>query len=157
MRAWIRHFCVASIISCVLGNIKCLWMVTRGLIQMSIQWRQNGLDSVLNHQPHDCLLKRLFRHRSKKHQSSASLALCVGNSPETGEFPTQRASYAENVSIWWRHHGAEFGIVINSCTTEPAYCQHHVKYFLALSISSLLWEEPSATTIVFHVNVLYLL
>ena len=21
-----------------------------------------------------------------------------------GEFPTQRASYAENVSIWWRHH-----------------------------------------------------
>ena len=23
----------------------------------------------------------------------------------TGEFPTQRASNAENVSIWWRHHG----------------------------------------------------
>ena len=23
----------------------------------------------------------------------------------TGEFPAQRASYAENVSIWWRHHG----------------------------------------------------
>ena len=22
----------------------------------------------------------------------------------TGEFPAQRASYAENVSIWWRHH-----------------------------------------------------
>ena len=22
----------------------------------------------------------------------------------TGEFPTQRASNAENVSIWWRHH-----------------------------------------------------
>ena len=21
-----------------------------------------------------------------------------------GEFPAQRASYAENVSIWWRHH-----------------------------------------------------
>ena len=40
----------------------------------------------------------------RKHQSSASLALCAGNSPETGEFPAQRASYAENVSIWWRHH-----------------------------------------------------
>ena len=24
--------------------------------------------------------------------------------PVTGEFPAQRASYAENVSIWWRHH-----------------------------------------------------
>ena len=41
-----------------------------------------------------------------KHQSSASLAFVWGiNSPVTGEFPTQRASDAENVSIWWRHHG----------------------------------------------------
>ena len=30
--------------------------------------------------------------------------LCVGNSPGTGEFLTQMASNAENVSIWWRHH-----------------------------------------------------
>ena len=30
--------------------------------------------------------------------------LCVGNSPVTGEFPAQRTSNAENVSIWWRHH-----------------------------------------------------
>ena len=40
----------------------------------------------------------------RKHQSSASLAFCAGNSPGTGEFPAQMASYAENVSIWWRHH-----------------------------------------------------
>ena len=32
--------------------------------------------------------------------------LCVGNSPGSSEFPAQMASYAENVSIWWRHHGA---------------------------------------------------
>ena len=30
--------------------------------------------------------------------------LCVGKSPLTGEFPAQKASNAENVSIWWRHH-----------------------------------------------------
>ena len=30
------------------------------------QWRHNGRDGVSNHQPHDCLLSRLFRHRSKK-------------------------------------------------------------------------------------------
>ena len=29
--------------------------------------------------------------------------LCAGNSPVTGEFPTQKASNAESVSIWWRH------------------------------------------------------
>ena len=38
----------------------------------------------------------------RKHQSSASLALC-GKFTGTGEFPAQRASNAENVSIWWRH------------------------------------------------------
>ena len=30
--------------------------------------------------------------------------LCEGNSPVTGEFPAQRASNAQNVSILWRHH-----------------------------------------------------
>ena len=32
----------------------------------------------------------------------------LGNSPVTGEFPAQRASNAENVSIWWRRHNATF-------------------------------------------------
>ena len=30
--------------------------------------------------------------------------LCEGDPPVTEEFPAQRASNAENVSIWWRHH-----------------------------------------------------
>ena len=70
----------------------------------SLQWRQNGFDSVSNHQPHDCLLKRLFRLRSKKTPKLRVTGFCAGNSPETGEFPAQRARNAENVSIWWRHH-----------------------------------------------------
>ena len=41
----------------------------------------------------------------RKHQSSALLAICAGNSPVTGEFPAQMASNAENISIWWRYHG----------------------------------------------------
>ena len=40
----------------------------------------------------------------RKHQSSVSLC---GEFTGTGEFPTQRASYAENVSIWWRHHDVD--------------------------------------------------
>ena len=45
----------------------------------SLQWRHNGRNSVSNHQPHDCLLKGLFRHRSqRKHESSASLAFVHG-------------------------------------------------------------------------------
>ena len=30
------------------------------------QWRHNEPDGVSNHQPHNCLPNRLFRHRSKK-------------------------------------------------------------------------------------------
>ena len=44
----------------------------------ALHWGHNDHDGVSNHQPHDCLLNRLFRRRSKKHQSSASLALVWG-------------------------------------------------------------------------------
>ena len=72
---------------------------------MALRWRHNGLDSVSNHQPPGCLLNRLFRRKSKKTSKLRVTGLCAGNSPGTGEFSAQMASYAENVSIWWRHHG----------------------------------------------------
>ena len=50
------------------------------------------------------LTDRLFRCRSKKISKLHITGLCAGNSHVTGEFPTQRTSNAENVSIWWRHH-----------------------------------------------------
>ena len=67
----------------------------------TLRWRHNGRDSVSNLHPHDCLLNRLFRHRSKKTAKLRVTGLCAGNSPGTGEFPAQMASNAENVSIWW--------------------------------------------------------
>ena len=75
----------------------------------SLHWRQNGRDGVSNHQPQDCLLSRLFRRRPKKASKHRVTGLCEGNSPKTGELPAQRASNAENVSIWWRHHVRDFG------------------------------------------------
>ena len=71
---------------------------------ISLLWRHNGRDGVSNHQPHDCLLNRSLRCRSKKTSKLRVTGLCARNSPVTGEFPAQRASNAENVSIWWRHH-----------------------------------------------------
>ena len=71
---------------------------------VTLEWRHNGHDGVSNHQPHDCLLNRLFRRRSKKTSKLRVTGLCAGKSPLTGEFPAQMASNAENVSIWWRHH-----------------------------------------------------
>ena len=74
--------------------------------QFSLRWRHNDHDGVSNHQPHHCLLNRLFRRRSKKTPKLRVTGLCGGNSPGTGEFPAQMASNAENVYIWWRHHVA---------------------------------------------------
>ena len=71
---------------------------------ISKPWRHNGRDSISNQQPHDCLLNRLFKHRSKKTSKLRVTGLCVVNSPGTGEFPAQMASNAENISICWRHH-----------------------------------------------------
>ena len=73
-------------------------------IESPLQWRNNGRDSVSNHQPHDCLFNRLFNRRSKKSSKPRVTGLWAGNLLGTGEFPAQRASNAENISIWWRHH-----------------------------------------------------
>ena len=60
--------------------------------EIILRWRHNGRDSVSNHQPHDCLLNRLFRRRSKKTSKLRVTRLCAGNSPVTGEFPAQRGA-----------------------------------------------------------------
>ena len=52
------------------------------------------------------------RRRSKKTSTLLVTGLCEGNSPVTGEFPTQRASNAENVSLWWRHHDINISYLI---------------------------------------------
>ena len=44
------------------------------------------------------------RRRSKKMSKLRVAGLYGGSSPVTGGFPAQRASNAENVSIWWLHH-----------------------------------------------------
>ena len=111
------------------------WWVLEGLnfyaelaLTGALQWRHNGHDSVSNHQPHDCLLNRLFRRRSKKTSKLRVTGLCAGNSPGNGEFPSQMASYAENVSISWSHHG----VVTHHCMFRhyggnwPCFTRHHI-------------------------------
>ena len=44
----------------------------------SLRWRHNGRDSVSNHQPHHCLLNRLFRRRSKKTSKPRVTGLLCG-------------------------------------------------------------------------------
>ena len=56
----------------------------------TLQWHHNEHYGISNHQPHDCLLNRLFKAHQRKDQSSASLVFVQGiswrpvNSPHKG-------------------------------------------------------------------------
>ena len=142
----------------------------------SLQWPHNGRNGVSNHQPHDCLLNRLFRRRPKKTSKLCVTDLCAGNSLVTGEFPAQMASNAENVSIWWRHHvsmmmfcitlTAIAGVVIPRCARSLCVCfsikqriivhirkwnceQRVIIYLLCISFHAVYSKEPFADVIGF--------
>ena len=93
--------------------------------QKSLQWRHNGRCIVSNYQPHDFLLNRWFRRRSKKTSKLRVTGFCVGNSPGTGGFPAQKVSKAENISIRWRHHACNFIVEAKESTFRPTH--RHVR------------------------------
>ena len=55
-----------------------------------LQWSHDEHDGISNHQPHDCLLNRLFKAKLKETSKLLVTGLCAGNSPEAGEFPHKR-------------------------------------------------------------------
>ena len=91
----------------------------------ALQWRHNDRDGVSNHQPHDCLLNLLFRRRSKKTSKLRLTGLMISG------FPVQRASNAENVSIWWRH--------------ERQFVKVLIRWFIAFNKTNELYSiSPNA-------------
>ena len=115
------------------------------ILTETLQWRHNGCDSVSNHQPHDYLLKRLFRRKSTKTSKFRVTGLCEGNSPVTGEFPAQRASNTENASIWWRHH-EKLNNPRNHCMDPPLWL---MRYLAARNIFINL-HKPSGAKCPYH-------
>ena len=75
------------------------------------------------------------RRRSKKTSKLRFTGLCEGNSLVTGEFPAQRASNAENVSIWWRHH--VMSQLITQCIMPADNCDTHRDHFV---YAPSLWD-----------------
>ena len=109
-----NHWQLEYLFNNLLGLIKG-WHQSR----WTLQWRHNERDGVSNHQFHDCLLKRLFRRRSKK-ISKRRVTRRV-----TSEFPTPWANNAKIASIWWCHHALltkvqlrkkQFHFMMSSCT-----------------------------------------
>ena len=91
----VRHNRVDVIDCCIWHTTH--WRVVIYLTKVSLQCRHNGRDVVSNHQPHDCLLNRLFRRRSQKTSKLRVTGLCAGiprwpvNSPH--KWPVKRKMF----------------------------------------------------------------
>ena len=79
------------------SNVKCCYRYT-------YNWNYSRSHEAGYIDGWHCLLNRSFGRRSKKTSKPRVTGLCAGNSAVTGEFPAQRASNAEIVSIWWSQH-----------------------------------------------------
>ena len=121
----------------------------------SLRWHHKGHDGVSNHQPHHCLLTRLFGCRSKETSKLHITGLCVGNSSGTGELPAQMASNAEHVSIWWRHHDSEWECVpyVLLCRTRNisygVYCACDMIIFggvRSVLLKGIRWHHGALST-----------
>ena len=53
----------------------------------TLHWRHSEYDDISNHQPHGCLLNRVFRRRSKKTPKLRATDLCARNSPGSMNSP----------------------------------------------------------------------
>ena len=116
----------------------------------SLQWRHNGRDDISNHQPHDCLLNRLFNAQIKETSKLCVTGLCEENSPVTGEFPTQRPvtrkmfPFDDVIMQWWPlstdTHAPSPGKLVRS------WCLFGAKSFLNKFISIYLQLDPSTQT-----------
>ena len=90
-------------------NLSCSSIL---IFSWPLHWRNNECDGVSIQQRLVCLLRRLFGPRSKKTSKLLVTGLCGGNSPVTGGFPSQRASYAERLpfddvimrQMVWNYH-----------------------------------------------------
>ena len=93
----------------------------------TLQWARCRLKS-----PTSRLFTQPFIQGEIKETSKLRVTgLCEENSPVTGEFPAQRASNAENASIWWRHYGIQHSTLqqkifqlshLNKCPCCPVIC-----------------------------------
>ena len=101
----------------------------------TLQCRHNERDDVSNHRRLYCLFNRLFRHRSKKTSKLCVTGLCEGNPPVTGGFPSQRASNAENVSIWWCHRDLNRIKCKIAFPLSSPQCDHSISTVWLLSMS----------------------
>ena len=72
---------VIVVVSVAVSDVHGTSFTNMVYLRLSLQWCHNDHNGVSNHQPNGCLLKRLFRRRSKKTSKLRVAGLYLGNSP----------------------------------------------------------------------------
>ena len=117
------------------------------LPQLTLQWRHNGRRGVRNHQPRDCLLNLLLRHKENIRAPRPG--------PLWGEFtgdrwiPRTKGHKPENAFIRWRHQG-----LVNKAHTHITAVQHHdwsIYTPKLLTVNPLISGVPNPKTEIFLV------
>ena len=124
----------------------------------TLRWRHNDHAGVSNHQPHGCLLNRLFRRKSKKTSKLRVTGLCAGNSISrtNGQlrgkcFHLMTSSWGGNglkiaewdLGISW---SVVFQMSIPAQNNALAWCRHQMETFsvlLALCEGNHRWPVDS--------------
>ena len=113
---WISPFCM-KIITCQSKGFRYFkrWDI------VTLHWRHNDHGGISNHQPHGCLLNRLFRRRSKKTSKLRVTGLCAGkspgpvNSPHKGPVTRKMVPFDSIMKIMW---ATEIFLVAYFCVTD---------------------------------------
>ena len=70
-KTFLQPFHRIKIFACVVSA----WTISDSYLLTTLHWRHNERDGVWNPQSRDCSLSRLFRRRTREHQSTAPLAV----------------------------------------------------------------------------------
>ena len=91
---------------------------------------------VSNHWRLEWLLNRLFKRRTQKTSKLHVTGFCEENPPVSGGFPSQMASIAVKVSIWWCHHYKRLHAMLSL-----TYIIHIIYWNYTYFCSFLLWRS----------------
>ena len=75
-----------------------------GHLFSTLQWRHNEHDGVSNHQPHDCLLNRLFKAQIKENIKASRHWPLYGEFTGDRWIPRTNGQLRGNISFWLRHN-----------------------------------------------------
>ena len=111
----------------------------------TLQWRHNERDGISHHRRLDCLLNRLFRHRSKKTSKLCITGLCEGFIPSLNKLLDKQSSCQWFDTSWCSCDVAVMWLDLMQCASG-------IRLFLCLAYRLYIFScDQAALQMVFSV------